>query len=429
MNALLFYLIKSTFCLGLLFLVYWIFLRRETFFQMNRLFLILAGILSLIMPVLPFHRMMTEPVSALAVIFDPVLITPHKMEDTIAAHLKWFEIIQVIYFTGMIVLLVRFIVQILQLLLLVRRSTIKKAHGCRLVLTDRGYSPFSFFHMIFINERNFNPENLAAIMAHEQVHIRQSHTFDLILAQLLIIIQWFNPFAWLINRELKNIHEFLADEGVIRQGTPAPEYQQMILNESIGIQLNDLANNFNISQLKKRLAMMTQKRSGNWAISKMLLVLPAMIVLGLLFSASTLSTNLTQEKSKMEPKSVGVPVEAPGNTKRVTKVDKQPTYPGGDEARIKFLIENIRYPEQAKKNNVQGTVFVSFNVETNGTISDVKVFKGIGAGCDEEAVRVIKLMPKWMPGELKGKPVITGMVITIRFALDSGKKDEQKDKK
>ena len=441
MNALLYYLMQSSFCLGTLFLVYWIFLRRDTFFQVNRLFLILAGILSLTIPLFPFHRLMQEPVSPLVILLNPVLITPGKVAETVASHMQWFEIAQVIYFTGMVIFLFRFLVQIFQLLLLVRRSTVKRAHGCNLVLVDRGYSPFSFFNMVFINERNIAPENLMAILAHEQMHIRQAHTLDLILAELLIIIQWFNPFAWLLNRELKNIHEYLADEGVIRQGVPAPDYQQLILNETIGIQVNNLTNNFNISQLKKRIIMITQKRSGNWAISKMMLALPVILGLGLLFSVSTYSFNFLQDKKKDEPKSTGVPVSSPGvqdnkgknqksakdNQTDVYKVvDEQPSFPGGEKARITFLVDNIKYPAQAMKDNIQGKVFVSFDVETDGSLTNVSILRGIGGGCDEEAVRVIKLMPKWSPGKIKGVAVNTRFNLPIKFILDSGKKEKQK---
>jgi len=429
MNTLFFYLIKSTFCLGSLFLVYWIFLRRDTFFQMNRLFLILTGILSLVLPVIPFHRLMHEPVSALVLFLDPVLITPGKVEKTFAAHLQWVEVMQVIYFMGMTIFLVRFLVQILQLLLLVRRSRVKKADGCILVMVDRGYSPFSFFNLIFINESNVAPENLGAILAHEQIHIRQSHTFDLVLGELVIMIQWFNPFAWLINRELKNIHEYLADDGVIRKDIPAHDYQQLILNETIGIRVNNLANNFNISQLKKTNRNDDKKTFREMGHKQNDAGSSLNYYHGLLFSASTLISHPAQDKGKLEAGIPGVETAPPDSTAKVVVPEKQPCYPEGEDARSKFIVENIRYPEQAMKNKVQGKVFVSFIVETDGTITNVKIMRGIGAGCDEEAVRVIKLMPKWKPGEVKGKPVRTNFVIPIRFALDSGKKDDQKEKK
>ena len=171
--------------------------------------------------------------------------------------------------------------------------------------------------------------------------------------------------------------------------------------------------------------MMTQKRSGRWAIGKTMLALPAVVALGLLFSAGTLSPVLPQEKSKQETKTTGVPVKAGDTVHKYAVPDKQPEYPGGEEARMKFLIENIKYPELAVKNNVRGKVFVSFNVELDGSVTQIKVLRGIGSGCDEEAVRVIKMMPEWIPGELKGKPIVTNFVIPIKFDLET-KKNEKK---
>ncbi|MCK9218954.1 MAG: M56 family metallopeptidase [Bacteroidales bacterium] len=431
MNVLLYYLMQSAFCLTTLFFIYWIFLRRDTFFQMNRLFLIFAGILSLLIPLFPFHRVMQEPVSALVTILEPVLITPDKMEERVISHFQWFEIAWIIYFTGVVVLLIRFLVQTLQLLLLVHRSGIKRINDNKVVLVDHGYSPFSFFNMIFINETNIVPENLETILAHEQVHIRQAHTFDLILGNMLIIIQWFNPFAWLIQRELKNIHEFLADEGVIREGISSPDYQQLILNETMGIRVNNLSNNFNISQIKKRITMMTKSRSGNWAIGKILLAIPAVIVTGMLFGASTSPKLSVPEKIYLtagSQQSKEVPAQDT-KKKKYPIPEIQPSFPDGEEARIKFFQENIKYPDEAIRNNIQGTVFVSFNVETDGSITGVELLRGIGGGCNEEAMRVVKLMPKWEPAELQGKPVVVKFGLPIKFKLDAGKKKEQNNQK
>ncbi len=424
MNMLLFYLIQSSVGLGTLFGVYWIFLRRDTFFQMNRIFLLLVGLLSMVAPLIPFHRLLWVPATTLMVLLEPVLITPHRVEQTVISHLQWFEIAQVIYVTGVAIFLVRYLARVVQLSMLVRRSTVRRSEGIRLVSVDRGYAPFSFFNMIFIHEGRMTAENREAILAHEKIHIRQAHSFDLVLAELLIIVQWFNPFAWMTRRELKMIHEYLADEGVIKKGVPLAGYQQLILNETLGIQVNNLTNNFNISQLKKRIVMLTQKRSGRWAIGKTMLSLPVVVALGLLFSAGTLSPVLSQENGKQEPESMGVPVKTGDTTHKYAVPDKQPEYPGGEEVRRKFLIENIKYPELAVENKVKGNVFVAFDVETDGTVTHVKVLRGIGSGCDEEAVRVIKLMPKWIPGELKGRPIVTNFVIPIKFALEVNKNEK-----
>ena len=426
MNALLIYLAQSSVCLGMLLGVYWFLLRHDTFFQMNRFFLLLSAVFSLLIPLFPFHRVLAEPASVLVVLLDPVLISPGRIQTAVSGHVSWIEILQVIYFTGVVIFLARYLFRLIQISWIIRSSSMKKADGYRLVSIDKAYSPFSFFNMIFISDSTFTSENRGAILAHEEVHIRQAHTLDLIIAELIIIVQWFNPFAWLMVSELKNIHEYLADDGVIRRGVPAASYQQLILDETLGFRVNNLANNFNISQLKKRIMMMKQKRSGNWAIGKVMMVLPVVVAMGLLFSAGALSSGLSQDKRTVESKKTGVSVVVPDTSKKYVVPDKQPVFPGGDDARRKFFIDNIKYPAEAMKNNVQGKVFVTFNVEIDGTVTGVKVIRGIGAGCDEEAVRVIKLMPKWTPAELKGKPVPSNFVIPIKFALDGDKKGKPK---
>jgi TonB family protein len=110
-------------------------------------------------------------------------------------------------------------------------------------------------------------------------------------------------------------------------------------------------------------------------------------------------------------------------------VETMPAYPGGYEALIKFMMENVKYPEEAKKNNIQGPVYVSFIVEIDGSVSNVKVLRGIGGGCDEEGVRVVSLMPKWSPGMDKGKAVRVSYVLPIQFKLDGKGEKKSEEKK
>jgi protein TonB len=131
-----------------------------------------------------------------------------------------------------------------------------------------------------------------------------------------------------------------------------------------------------------------------------------------------------QDKAKKETQVKYVAPVVPDSQVYVV-VEKQPSYPGGQDGYRKFLIENIKYPEEALKKGVTGTVFITFVVEKDGSVTHVKVLRGIGSGCDEEALRVVKMMPKWVPGELKGKKVAVQFNLPIRFNLD-GKKEEPK---
>jgi len=452
MNNVITYLVQSVVTLMVLYSVYWLFLRKDTFFHINRFYLLLTLLLSLIIPLFDIRLFSNSPISSMIIMLDPVIITPDKLDKARSDHLSWFEIAGVIYLTGVAIFMLRLMIQLIQLAMIVRRNKITRQEGMNIVFVDRGYSPFSFFNLIFIRKEYFVDGNLTPVLSHEKVHIRQYHTLDLLLIEIVTIVQWFNPFAWFLGRSMKGIHEFLADAGVLKEGFLKSDYQTLILNEAMGLQVNNLTNNFNVSLIKNRIQMMTKSRSGSWAVSKLLITLPAIFCLGLLFSAGSSAISFAQDKTKEEAKSLGdsqgisssqpqdnkTKTATPANTEKVANkepvyavVEKQPSYPGGDDARVAFLGQNIKYPEQATKNGVQGKVFVTFVIEADGSISNVKVLRGIGGGCDEEAVRIISIMPKWNPGMKNGKAVRVQFNLPIKFTLDSGKdkdKDSMKDK-
>ena len=248
-------------------------------------------------------------------------------------------------------------------------------------------------------------------------------------------------------REMKSIHEYLADEGVLQNGVSRPIYQQMILDETLGIRVNNLTNHFNVSLLKKRIAMMTKSKSKTWAKSKVLIALPALLALLFILTASSYNKSgelkipgspvvtradtlpgpdpVIQDKQKQETQVKYVAPVVQGK-EVFTVVEKQPSYPGGQDGYTKFLIANIKYPEEALKKAVTGTVYVTFVIEKDGAVTNVKVLRGIGSGCDEEAARVVKMMPKWNPGEQKGKPVAVQYNLPIKFNLDCNKKEAPK---
>ena len=447
MNALLLYLLESAICVSALYVIYWLFLKRDTFFRLNRFYLVAMVIFSILFPLLPLRWTPSDPTATVVVMLEPVIVTPARLEQTLQAHLQWIEIAAVVYFTGVLIFLLRFALQLIRLFIITRQFGISKRNGRRVVFVDRGYAPFSFFNLVFINEGALPESSLRTILEHESVHMRQYHSLDMILIELSAILQWFNPIMWLAGREMKSIHEFLADEAVLQNGISRSRYQQMILDETMGIRVNNLTNNFNVSLLKKRIAMMTKSKSKKWAKGKVLIAVPVLMVLGFLLTAHTYSNipvqddsaspaltqassvpglvPIIQEKQKQETQiKYTAPVLADQQPYKM--VDKMPSYPGGDEARIKFMLENIKYPAEAMKKNVQGKVFVKYIVRSDGSITDAKILRGIGGGCDEEAIRVIKLMPKWNPGMDKGKPVDVEFVMPINFKLDSQAKEEPK---
>ena len=427
------YLLQSSAIMAVLYSVYWLFLRNDTFFHVNRAYLLLTLLLSLGVPLVDFSFLTRTAAAPFVVLLDPVVITSERIERIASGHLSWFEIAGIIYITGVVIFSARFIIQLIQLGLIIRRNKITRQEGCNIVFVDRGYSPFSFFNLIFIKKEYYIDGKLTPVLAHEKIHIHQHHTLDLMIVEIAIILQWFNPFAWLLGRSIKSIHEFLADEGVLRQGFLKNEYQTLILNEAMGLQVNNLTNNFNISLIKNRIAMMTKNRSANRNLVKVLAAIPALLVVLFFFSAGTATPTSAQESQAADKPAITQKAEpqtkVDENEPVFTVVEEMPSYQGGQDEMFKYLVTNIKYPDEAKQKGITGRVFITYVVEKDGTVSNVKVLRGIGGGCDEEALRVVSSMPRWNPGKQKGQPVRVQFNLPIMFSLDKGEKKETEETK
>jgi len=338
--------------------------------------------------------------------------------------------ITIAYLTGVAIFLSRFLFLVLLLFRIISRSGVHLGHGLRIVNMSANCSPFSFLNMVFINEKDVPGSHLPAILAHEEVHIRQGHTLDLLFSELLSALFWFNPVIWLAGRELRAIHEYLADKGVLRRGFEQALYRNLILEGAIGIHVSGLGNNFNVSLLNKRLIMMTKSRTSKLMAGKYLIALPVVVLIAFFMSAKA-------EPLLLSASSSGLVEAADTLEKTVFKTNKKryeeifseaevmPQFSGGPEDIQHFFQENINYPEEAIKKRVTGTVFVTFIVNKDGTITNIKILKGIGAGCDEEVLRVVKMMPKWTPGKSKGEPVNVIFNIPVKFVLDKDKKTDK----
>lgn len=426
MDELFLYLLKSGISLALLYAVYWFLLRNETFFRLNRLFLVSAVLFSAIFPVLSFTWFVSgDSQTTYLVVLDAVMINSARVEHTLSQNMSAFQYIALAWFAGVAVFTLRFLFQLVQLFWMVLKYGITTQDGLRIVFVDRNYAPFSFFNLIFLQPDALNHDNIQKIISHEQVHIRQKHTIDLMLIELMTILQWFNPAIWFYRMSIKNVHEYLADEGVLRRGFNPVDYQQVLIGQTMGFRVNDLTNNFNHSLLTKRFIMMTKSKSKRLAKLKVLLAAPVALMLMLAFTISPVVQTLAQVETKPQQPVVEKqqPQEEPDELFMV--VDEMPSFPGGDEARMKYLVENITYPETAKEEGAEGRVFVSFVVEKDGSITNVKLLRGFNKACDEEALRVIRNMPDWEPGKQRGQAVRVQFNMPIHFTLGADKEGEE----
>ena len=431
MNSLFIYLIQSGISLAVWYLIYWLFMRKDTFFSVNRFYLVLSVLFSFTLPLFKFSLPFVGSNSEYVYLLEAIIITPEKLTESINSHLDLYQMLGIIYLTGVGIFLLRFVFQLIQIGLLVHKYGISKKEGFSFVITNPHFIPFSFFNIIFLGNDIADQKVLEKIITHEKIHIQQKHSVDIILLELLTIIQWFNPFMVFYKKTLKNIHEFLADKGVLTEGINKIDYQELLVNQSIGIQLIGISNNFSQSLIKRRLIMMSKSKSQKFKLLKMAFILPLALFLTIVFS-SIVTEKVVAQSDKTEVKTTAISThQKPQEEEVYTLVEKMPAFPGGDEARVKFMQENIKYPEEARKNGISGTVYVSFVVEKDGEITHVELLRGVNELLDDEALRVVKMMPAYEPGIQRGKPVRVQYNLPIQFNLDKGAKKvkdgEQKD--
>ncbi len=451
-----------------------------------------------------------------------------------------FQTLVWIYFAGVAALGARFFVQLLLITRLVRRSRTINVQGTPVRLLGKKSGPFSFFHWIFIHRDELeNTSKTNEILAHELTHSRQFHSLDVLLSELNCILCWMNPFAWLLQREVRTNLEYLADNQVVLTGYDTKIYQYHLLGLANTQVATTLYNHFNVLPLKKRIMMMNKKRTRKIGRTKYVLFLP--LVAGLILvshietvarttgemytkitesisavtsfesekptvtepdkkdskTLSTLSIAVKSEQKNPESPTLNTkivytpttPLEAdeleyaredlakrhnvpkedievgkvitdqkeldaigPNMTKMITykkknketgewtfhalasgsttvthfdgeveNPEKQAQFPGGEQALYKFLAENLKYPEKAQKDRLQGKVVTGFYIEKDGSITEAKIIRSLSPETDKECLRVLHIMPKWEPAENKGEPVRTYFVLPFTFHLSDPK--------
>ena len=274
------YSLKVAFCLIAFYLVFKLLLSKETFHTFNRWVLLLVMVVSIL---LPWLKVTTAEPTAIAegmISLESIIASAEVVNDDTQEGLSAIQLLFIIYIIGIAVFFLREVVSVVRLFRLIRRGTPLTAEqagvsqqGVQVVVMKNEIAPFSWFRHVVLSEKDFR-ENPREILTHELAHIRLGHSWDVAVCNLLIIFQWWNPAAWLLKRELQNVHEFEADEAVINRGVDAKQYQLLLIRKSVGERLFSMANNLNHQSLKKRITMMTTKKSSPWQKAKVLVALP-----------------------------------------------------------------------------------------------------------------------------------------------------------
>lgn len=412
------YIIKSAMALALLYTCIIPLLEKETFHRLNRILILGCLIMSFAIPLVHFTGGTNPTVDMVrqAVQLPEVLINGNANEQSVWS---WADIMTCIYIIGVVAIFLMTVVQTASLILRLRKCEhITDNRGNTIVLTDCATSPFCLFHYIVMSRDDY-ANNRSFILTHEQEHIRLRHYIDLIILQIATIIQWFNPFVWLIGKNLKAIHEFEVDEAVLNKGINATQYQQFLVVKAVGNRLQPFANNLNKESLKRRIIMMNQKKSNRWMMLKALFIIPVATLAVSVFASNTGVSTVKREAVRTANALPTANMQTQQSaTKAYEVVEVMPKFKGGESAMMEFLMMNMKYPQTAVKAKQQGRAIVGFVVRKDGTVSDVHITKSAGhAVLDEEAMRVVKAMPAWEPGKQKGKPVNVKYNVPITFRL------------
>lgn len=422
------YLLQVNVGLILFYALYKLVCTRDTFFRSRRFILIVSLVLPFILPFIDVREWLESRDRMIMLThFDysavlPEIVVGSEVAETGSRVFVLSEWIGYLYLAGVVVLLVRLAVQAFSLYRLIVRMPEKEINGVRVKCLNDPSGPFSFFGWIFMNPAAVKEDEISEILTHEMAHVKQHHSVDVLLAEMVSICCWMNPFAWLLKREVRLNLEFLADRKVMEAGFATKSYQYHLLGLAYNHKYG-LSNNFNFSHLKQRIIMMNKKKSNAAGhIKYALFVLPAFALL----VAGNISCSQDASQTEDAKEEVVAPVspeakEAPADSTAKEEVfmvaEQMPEFPGGMKEMLKFLQENVKYPENAMKNNVQGRVIVQFVIEKDGTPTEFKVLRSVDPDLDAEALRVMKAMPKWKPGMQKGQVVRVKFTVPVSFKL------------
>lgn len=455
------YSVKVAVCLALFYLFHKLLMSRDTFHTFNRFAILSMMLLSLVLPLVHLSFDSEAGINQGTVALEGLVAQTVVADggNGVGEELSLTQVLLAAYVLGVVLFVGKALLSVGSLLRLIRRARcVEVRNGIRIYTMQGDISPFSWFRYIIMSEKDWQ-ENRREIVLHEMAHIRRCHSMDVAVCNMMIVFQWYNPAAWLLKRELQTVHEYEADEAVLSAGVDATHYQMLLIRKAVGERLFSMANNLNHNSLKKRITMMKIKRTNPVQKAKIAFVLPLAAMTVAAFASQkveNLSEKVEQESEAFSSVSDNPVVRAVGETARVAAVKVQedkaleevssmamakdtaetksgkefpcipetfPQFPGGHVALFEYLSKNIKFPKSKENEDVKVRVVTTFTVEKDGSITDAKIVRSQGEAFDNEALRVINGMPKWIPGMQNGKAVSVKYTLPITFSTtDSDKK-------
>lgn len=403
MGGLVIYSLKVAILTTAFYLCWRMLLSKETLHRLNRFVLVLIPPVSMILPfcVITFHKTVIVPAT------ETAAQAGAAMEASAPSALGAGIVAVAVYLAGVALVLFRILWSIWKIGRLIRSGYQVPVEGekYRLVVTEEDVEPFSWMSFIVLSRKDYeagNPE----IILHEQAHINLRHSPDILMTDVLTAFQWYNPFVWMLGTDLRGIHEYEADEAVLKHGIDATQYQLFLIMKSAADHGYTLANSLRSGTIKNRIKMMIKRKTNAASSLKALLLIP-IIGLSLAATARTVTdyqTPQNPEKKAPEPFQL---------------VEEKPSFNGGNAADFsKWVNERLVYPKEAKDKKIEGRLVLSFVITEKGKMTDVRVLRGADPLLDAEAVRVVSSSPAWVPGKNKdGEYVPVTYTFPVIFKL------------
>lgn len=437
MESIFAYSLRSSLVLALLYIPYMLMLRQESFFRLNRMVLLFILLLSLALPVLDIHSLAWEGLAPMQNVFRPAssedeasvhaILLPevavHAGYGTSSAFGAW-HYVSMLSVLIMSAVFLWHVYQVLRMDVVMRRGSLwqQTLGGVHIYCHADEVSPYSWMRSVVISERDYH-ENGREILLHEMAHIRARHSLDLLLLALVQTLQWWNPLVYILGGSMRDVHEYEADDSVLRHGVSARDYQLLLIKKVVGSSSYAFANNFDHSLIIKRITMMQKSKSAKWMCSKVLYILP-MATLALSAFATvqpTMSpasvagsdhvadnegkviTLTANRQGKGREKAFGamqsadnVAMNLAGVGSRTGRFDADstagttwakvnfcsapahlPVYPGGELAMYEYLGKTVKYPAEAMAAGVQGKVNVQFFVKDDGSVGTIGLIRPV----------------------------------------------------
>ena len=386
----------------------------DTFFSWRRATLIGMYFVAMMLPVMDFSVWLSnsEGMTSIANEYATVVLPTVSTSSKDGGVLLWELVVLIVYGVVTCVLLLRFLWQLFSIILLKNNSQTAYIYDTEVYVLTNDEGPFSFFNWIFINPERHKSDEIEEIMMHELTHCQQLHSIDIIFSELFCVVFWFNPFVWLLKREVRLNLEYLADNSVLANGKDNKEYQYHLLGLTYRKNVATITNNFNVLPIKKRIKMMNKKETKGILKAKYMLYIPLVAMLLAVSNLEAIARNVTKITSSVEIQQK--PKKAPIQEYIVAEVT-----PTLKDNLNKWLLMNLCYPKDAVSKKEQGRVTVRFVVTDKGEVIQPEIVRSVSPSLDKEALRVVSKMPAWNPGRNGNKNVATKYTLHINFSLGS----------